>query len=131
MTTNYTSTFIAASPDSVAALGAAPKAGTVAAFVLALMNERPYGYTSDDLLFEAHAHRVRLADTDRVQERELFLAKPRACLRASALVKQHGWGLHHDDCSRVAAYGVETDDYRRHATDPKLHQTRGMRSKRA
>lgn len=131
MTTNYVNTFIAVSPDSTAPQGTEPKPGSVAALQFALLRERPYGYTSDELLFEVHAVRSGFSDADRSNDRDAFFAKARACLRASPLVKQHGWGLHHDAQSRVAAYDVHTDNYRRLAADAGLRQTQGMRNKRS
>jgi len=131
MTTNYSSTFIAASPDSSAVRGTAPKENSVGAIQLKLLRERPYSLTSDELLFEVHAHRNNISDADRAQEQEAFAAKSRACLRASPLVKKHGWGFHHDANGRVAAFGVETDDYIRLSADSRLDQTKGMRSKRS
>lgn len=54
-----------------------------------------------------------------------------ACLRASPLVKQFGWGLHHDEAGRVAAYGVETEEYRKLATRADLKIVTGMRRHKA
>lgn len=131
MTTNYHDSFIAVAPDCRAERGEEPKPGTVAALQLELLRAAPYAHSSDDLLFEVHARRGGLPPEAREAERAAFLARPRACLRASPLVKQHGWGLHHDAAGRVAAYGIETDDYRRLAADPALKQLKGMRSRRA
>lgn len=131
MTTNYTEAFIAVSPDCPAAAGVQPKPGTIAALQLALLREKPYGYTSDDLLFEVYARRNDVPDAERTAERRAFFAKPRACLRASPLVRSHGWGLHHDAHSRVAAHAIETDAYGRLTAASGLKQTCGMRSKRA
>lgn len=33
-------------------------------------------------------------------------------MRASALPKRYGWGVHHDGAGRLALYGVESDAYR-------------------
>lgn len=130
-TTNYVDTFIAVSPDSeIAAANPAPKPGSVAAIQLELLQARPYGLTSDDLLFEVYARRAGVAEGDRAKERAAFFAKPQACLRASPLVKTHGWGLHHDAEGRVAAVAVESDDYARLKARADLKQTVGMRSRR-
>ncbi len=132
MTTNYIDTFITASPDCPATRGEVPaKPGSVAALQLGLLQARPYGYTSDELLFEVHACRNGIEAGDREAARAAFFARPQACLRASPLVKQFGWGLHHDAQGRVAAYGVETDAYKAFATRPDLKQVAGMRSRRA
>lgn len=130
-TTNYADAFIAVSPDSSATIGdTAPKPGSVAAIQLELLQARPYGLTSDDLLFETHARRNDLAETDRAEARAAFFAKPQACLRASPLVKKHGWGIHHDAESRIAAVAVESAEYATLKARADLKQTVGMRSKR-
>lgn len=131
MSTNYRDTFITAAPDSTRAQGQIPaKAGSVAALQFALLSEAPYRYTSDDLLFEVHAQRQGIAGKEREQARAAFFAKPQACLRASPLVKQYGWGIHHDSAGRIALYGVETPRYRQLAADPTVAVVAGMRSRR-
>lgn len=113
MTTNYQNAFITVSPDSRAERGEQPaKPGSIAQLQHMLLQEHPYGFTSDELLFEIHVRRNGIAEEDREREREAFLAKSKACLRASPLVKQYGWGLHHNEESKVTAYGVETEAYR-------------------
>ncbi|PWC33960.1 DUF6157 family protein [Azospirillum sp. TSO35-2] len=131
MSTNYRNTFIIVSADSRAEAGTTPtKPGTVASLQLALLLERPYAFTSDDLLFEVHALRNQIPQDARAEARAVFFAKPQACLRASPLVKSHGWGLHHDDAGKVAAYGVETDAYCALCERPDLTIVPGMRSRR-
>ena len=130
-TTNYVDAFIAVSPDCPAAVGETPgKSGTVAALQLELLQAQPYGLTSDDLLFEVHVRRHGVADADRPAARAALFSKPQACLRASPLVKKHGWGLHHDGQGRVAAFGVETGAYRELVARKDLKQVAGMRSAR-
>lgn len=131
MSTNYFQTFITASPDSKVEKGTvAARPGSIAQLQLALLSE-PYRFTSDELLFEVHAIRNEIAEADRASERDAFLARSQACLRASPLVKQFGWGLHHDENGRVAAFGVETDAYRKLSEQPDLKIVPGMRSRRA
>ena len=36
-------------------------------------------------------------------------------MRASALPKKYGWGVHFDEQGRMALYGMETDAYREFA----------------
>ena len=130
-TTNYRSTFISASPDSVAKRGEEPaKAESIAGMQYALLRDKPYSFTSDDLLFEVFALRHNIADIDRVRERGAFFAKSQACLRMSPLVKHYGWGLHHDENSQLAAYGVETDEYRQLLSRPDVKVVAGIRSRR-
>lgn len=131
MTTNYTNCFIAVSPDTFATGGDEPKPGTIAAEHLRLLREAPYERTSDELMFEVFAARNEIPDNARSNEWAAFQAKPMACLRASALVKSYGWGIHHDADAKVAAFAVGSEEYQRLAADPSLKQTRGMRSKRS
>ncbi|MEO9339870.1 DUF6157 family protein [Mesorhizobium sp. SB112] len=131
MTTNYTNGFILVSPDSTAKSGQEPaKAGSVGAIQYAMLRDAPYKLTSDDLLFLTHAKRADIAEADWPAARQEFFSKPKACLRASPLVKQFGWGLHHDENSRVALYGVETEEYRGFAGRKDLKVVNGMRSSR-
>jgi hypothetical protein len=90
VTTNYVDSFIAVALDCRAARGSEPRPGTIAAQQLELLRSAPYARTSDDLLFEVHARRSGIGAVDRHAERTSFFVKPRACLRASPLVKQHG-----------------------------------------
>ncbi|MFY4258913.1 DUF6157 family protein [Achromobacter xylosoxidans] len=132
MTTNYTATFITASPDSTATAGTTPaKANSIAQLQHALLTRHPYHYTSDDLLFEVYAIRNGIASRDRKPAREAFFARPHACLRASPLVKQFGWGIHHDAESKVAIHGVESAAYRELSARADLKIVAGMRSRRA
>ena len=122
--TNYRDTLITASPDSPVSAGTVPeKPGTVAAVQHALL-ARPYAMTSDDLLHAAH--RARGGD----KSREDFFAKPQACLRASPLVKQYGWGVHHDGEGRIALLGMESAEDRQLLDDPAIAKTPGMRRAR-
>lgn len=132
MSTNYYNTFIAVSPDS--RLGAAKhvaRPGTVAALQLEFLLAAPYALTSDDLLFQVHLVRLEDPVDDLAKLRAKFESKPHACLRASPLVKTHGWGLHHDAQGRVAAVPVGDAEYQRLAADTLVTQVNGMRSKRA
>ena len=123
--TNYVNTLITASSDSPVQAGIVPeKPQTVAGIEHALVIAQPYALTSDDLL---HAvHRTKGGEKSRDQ----FFATPQACLRASPLVKQFGWGIHNDADGRVALVGMETAEYRRLVEDPAVAKTPGMRSKR-
>ncbi|WP_343520712.1 DUF6157 family protein [Sphingomonas sp.] len=124
-TTNYRDTLITASSDTPVAVGTIPeKPETVAGVQHALLADRPYAMTSDDLLHAAHV--ARGGDKDRAD----FFAKPQACLRASPLVKQFGWGIHHDSEGRIALVAMESEDYARLLADPAVKKTPGMRRSR-
>ncbi|AUN29768.1 DUF6157 family protein [Niveispirillum cyanobacteriorum] len=124
-TTNYTNTLITVSPDCPVAVGTPPaKPGTVAERQYALLRAAPYGMTSDELLLAVECDRKGLVTA------ESFFTKPQACLRASPLVKKHGYGLHHDAAGRVALVPVESPDYARMLADPAITKRPGMRSSR-
>ncbi|WP_173010381.1 DUF6157 family protein [Achromobacter xylosoxidans] len=119
-------------PDSTATAGTMPaKANSIAQLQHALLTRHPYHYTSDDLLFEVYAIRNGIAPRDRKPAREAFFARPQACLRASPLVKQFGWGIHHDAESKVAIHGVDSETYRELIARADLKIVAGMRSRRA
>jgi len=122
--TNSRDTLITVSADCPVAGGTIPeKPGTIATVQHGLLAE-PYALTSDDLL---HAtHRARGGE----KSREEFFARPQACLRASPLVKQFGWGIHHDGEGRIALIDPQSEAYRRLIADPGVKKTPGMRSKR-
>ena len=130
-TPNYINTFIVVSPDSTTKHGIVPeKTGTIAAIQHRLIYDKPYCHTSDDVLFLTHAERAQIPRSEWKQARAEFFSKPKACLRCSPLVKQFGWGLHHDDKGRVALHGVETPAYRQFAKKPDVKIVNGMRSSR-
>lgn len=107
--------FIAIAPDSDAVRGTVPRETaepSVALRTYRLIAEHPYRYTSDDVLFLVYADRNGIAEGERAAARKAFFAKPKACLRASALTKSYGWGVHADADARLALYGVETEEYR-------------------
>lgn len=133
--TNYTQTFIRIAEDCPVDEAEVPvaraKGPTVASLEYDLIAGRPYELNSDDVLFEVHAIRQGLADSDREAARSAYFAKSQACLRASPLGKRYGWGIHHDGESRIALVGVGTDDYDRLAEDPAVLQVTAMRSRRS
>lgn len=132
MTTDYFSTFITASPDSTAIQGVPPaKPETIAGLQYALLSQHPYSRTSDELLFEIHCRRSGIDCAVKGAARDAFLAKSKACLQASPLVKQHGWGLHFDKDGKVALYGVESAEYRHFLQGKDVKVIPGMRSSRA
>ena len=54
-------------------------------------------------------------------------------MRASALPKKYGWGVHYDSDGEMAIYPVESDEYRRMAEGDggRLQVLPAMRSRRA
>jgi hypothetical protein len=130
--TNYFNAFITVSSDCPTTVGREPaNVDSVAGLQFRLLQERPYSLTSDELLFEVYALRNGVTELDRGKARNAFFSKPQACLRASPLVKKFGWGLHHDEAWRIAAYGVETKDYKSLAACAELKVISGMRSRKS
>lgn len=129
-TTNYQNSFITIAPDSAAQTGIVPpKPDSVAGRQYALLADKPYDMTSDDLLYAVHLAKSGLPDN--AETRVEFFAKPKACLRASPLPKQFGWGIHHDAQGRVALHAVGSAPYNRLVADKAIKVSPAMRSKRA
>ncbi len=132
---NYYNTFIQVADDSPAANSSVPEAKgekkTMAVLQYEMIAKNPYKYTQEDILFETFADYNRIPAEARPAEREKFFSKGQACLRASALGKRYGWGVHNDADGKVALYPVESDEYQQFAEDSSLKHLKAMRSKRA
>ncbi|QPF84380.1 hypothetical protein IC762_33035 [Bradyrhizobium genosp. L] len=137
-TTNVVNTFIRVAEDCPARRGEQPlprgDKPTVGTLQYTMLADAPYRYTSDDVVFATSAVGRELATKATKQERSLareaFFSKGQACMRASPLGKRFGWGVHADAEGRIAIYAVDSKPYQALAADPKLAQTRAMRSKR-
>lgn len=135
---NYVNTFISVADDCPVEKAVIPpgKEGkrSIAGVQYEMLVEHPYRHRQDDVLF-ASSPGVRgvadLSEGELAGLRDAFFAKPQACLRASPLAKRYGWGVHFDAGGNAAAHPVESNEYRRHSTDPSLQQLKAMRSKRA
>lgn len=135
---NYTTTFIAVADDCPVDRGTVPpeRGGkpTIAGVEFALLEARPYGLTSEDVIFESSSVRrvlgERASRKELARAREEFFRRPQACLRASPLPKKFGWGVHCDEHGRVALHGMETDEYARLTGEPSITQLKAMRSSR-
>ncbi|MCR2825190.1 DUF6157 family protein [Microbacterium sp. zg.Y909] len=133
MTTNYRSTFITTAPDCPVAVAEVPPAGakpSVASLQYELIHDHPYARTSDEILFEVHAVRAGISESERPAEWDRFFAKDQACLRASPLAKRYGWGFHHDEEGRVALVALGSAEYASFAERADLAQKPAMRSSR-
>lgn len=136
MNLNYYNTFIEVAPDSAVAEGVVPTARgerkTIALIQYELLAPNPYRYTQEEVLFETYVRHKGIPASELGDElRKAFFAKSQACLRASPLPKQFGWGLHFDSEGRVALYGVESEAYQRFLADEGLTKLKAMRSSRA
>ena len=122
--TNYVDTFIEVAEDcpvTVAEIPPTKEPRTAAQIEYEMLIDKPYKYTSDDVLYESNGHRRGLS-------REEFFAKPQPCFRASALGKKYGWGVHCDKDSKIGIYGLESEEYKRLASDGRIKHRKAMRS---
>jgi hypothetical protein len=133
---NYYDTFILVAPDSTATEGTVPKSRgeskSVPEIEFELLSKSPYGLTQEEVLFETHIRHRGIPKSERNKSSEEFWSKSHACLRASALPKRYGWGIHFNAEGKAALVGVETDEYRRFAEgkEPGVTLVYAMRSKR-
>ncbi len=112
----------------------APDSPTQHAVVPQPKNAKPYGYTLEELKFATHLKHKQIppaaVKAHRQQLWDEYFAKPCACMRASPLTKQYGWGAHYDERGRIALYAVESEEYRRFVKDKNMKKFFAMRSKR-
>lgn len=134
-TTNYTNTFIEVADDCPVQKAALPpkKAdkATIANIQFDMIYDHPYRYTSDEVIFNTHALRNEIPKNELKEARQQFFSKGQACMRSSPLGKRYGWGIHHDENSKIALYPMESPDYKKFAKDKSLEHVKAMRSKRA
>ena len=133
---NYYKTLIRVAPDCSVAEGTVPKERggkkPLGLIQYELISKAPYTLTQEDVLWEGHVrHKGLTSEEATLEAREAFFSKEMACLRASALPKRYGWGLHFDDEGKIKLYGVETGDYERLAAAEDLKVVDAMRNKRA
>jgi hypothetical protein len=88
------------------------------------------GRTQEDVLFDTWLARNE-PDGDPDGLRELFFARPQACLRASPLPKKYGWGLLFDAAGQVSLCPMESAEYQRLVTGAEVTVLKAMRSRRA
>jgi Family of unknown function (DUF6157) len=134
----YVETLIRVAPDSPTQTAIIPTAKdrkTVAVLEYELLIAAPYTYTQDKAQFAVHAQHKNIPEAElEAHLPELyaaFVAKPRACFRASPLPKKYGWGVHYDVQGRIALYAVESPDYQRLSTLEGTKQLLAMRSARS
>ena len=132
--TNYYHAFIETAPDSpIQTAEIPPTKGTektVANIQFEMINDSPYHYTSDDILFHVYVTKNKIPEKDVQKEREKFFSKGQACFRCSPLSKRYGWGVHSNAEGKIAIYAVESEEYKRYARDKYLKHLKAMQSKR-
>lgn len=133
MTTNYYDTFISVAEDCPVTESEIPVAKkdkpTVASMQYDTISNKPYKYTSDDVIFDIYSERNRV-DNNQV-EREKYFSKGQPCFRSSPLGKRYGWGVHSNSEGKIAIYPIESAEYEKLSKDPDVKQLKAMRSKRA
>ena len=131
--------FIEIAPDCELKAAVVPqeKGGkpSIATIEYKLLSGKPYGYTLEELKFATHVQHKHIppaaVKTQRQQLWNEYFAKPCACMRASPLTKQYGWGAHYDEQGKIAIYPVESEEYRRFVANKNIKKYSAMRSKRA
>lgn len=135
---NPVNQFIEIAPDCTLKAAIVPenKNGkkSIALIEYELLTGKPYYFTLEELKFAVHALRNQIPDAElKTRRKELWdelFARPYACMRASPLTKQYGWGAHYDEEGRIAIYAVESEEYRRFVKDNNIRTFSAMRSKR-
>ncbi|OAI47973.1 hypothetical protein AYO44_08265 [Planctomycetaceae bacterium SCGC AG-212-F19] len=136
-----TNTFVLVAPDCPvkAAVVPVPRGPISPVHVIQyeLLTAKPYKFTLEDLIYQTHIRRAGLSSAevkkrDKAIRAELF-SKTHACMRASALPKRYGWGVHYDERGRLALFPIESAEYRRFAAGNVVgvQVVAAMRSKRA
>ena len=132
---NYYDTFIEIAADFPVETAVVPEEKgakkTMAQLQYEMIALNPYRYTQEDVLFETYADYNGIPTESRPLEREKFFSKGQPCLRASALGKRYGWGVHSDAEGRVALYPIESPEYKQMVENSGIKHLKAMRSKRA
>lgn len=131
-TTNYYDTFIEVAEDTKVSCGTKPPSKTAKKTVGELQYEplvdNPYKFTSDDILFQVFAIKNNLRKEEYKQARQQFFSKGQPCFRSSPLTKTYGFGVHCDSNGKVAIFGMETEQYKKFLSDPKIKRVKAMRT---
>lgn len=129
----YKNTFIKISEDSDVNSAIIPllrnNKPTIASIEYDLISNNPYKYTQEDVQFQTYLIKNQI-NSDQLDCREHFIQKPKACFRASPLVKKYGWGIHYDDEGKLAIYDVNSEGYEQFLNSDNITLLKGMRSKR-
>ena len=132
-TTNYYNTFIAVADDcpvTVAEIPPQKTEKTAANIAFEMINNHPYQYTSDEVLFEIYVLKNNVLGSKIEVEKQKYFSKGQACFRSSPLTKRYGWGIHHNTEGKMALYAVESEKYKMFLSDTSLKIVKAMRSKR-
>ena len=132
-TTNYFNTLIEVAEDTKVDRGTIPPAKdkkSVAQMQYELLNDNPYQYCSDDILFQVYVERNSIPKDEYPQAREQFFSKGQPCFRTSPLPKSYGFGIHSNGEGKIALYGLETETYQQLLSDTTVKKIKAMKSAR-
>lgn len=133
-TTNYSNTFIEIADDCPTQIGEVPPlkgdAKSVAYRQFELINNNPYLYSSDDVLFQVYSERNNIGQSDLEDSRIQFFSKGQPCFRASPLTKRYGWGVHSDKDGKIAIFGKDSKEYQKFKSDDSIEKVKAMKSSR-
>ena len=130
-------TFVLIAPDSSAEKAVVPdgKADKLPIHVIQyqLLTHNPYVYTHETLIYETHIRHKQINNPDKRAIWDNLFQKGQACMRASALPKKYGWGVHYNEEGKIALYAVESAEYKAFANDKSgnLAIVYAMRTQRA
>lgn len=134
-TTNYYNAFIAVSEDCNEEKGQIPpmkeEAPSIAALQFNLIQQNPYKYTSDDVVFQVYAQKNNIPKADYSEAREKLFSKGQPCLRASPLTKKYGWGIHFNEEGKIAIYGCDSEEYKNFVAGDSVTIVKAMRNKKS
>ena len=133
-TTNYTNTLIEIAEDSPVSKAVIPvvknEKKTIANYQFEKLSKQPLKYTSDELLFEIFAERNDISSSELEQEKQNYFSKGQACLRTSPLAKKNGFGIFHNQNSKVKLIPAESEEYQQLLKDDSIKKVKAMRSKK-
>lgn len=126
--TNYTNTLILPSQDCKAIAKMPAKPGSVAGLQYEMLGRTPL--TSDDLLVAVTAARREIPKDEHDALRADLFSRGQPCLRASPLVKTHGWAVHHDADAKVTLIDPTSEQFAELMADDSVTKVNGMKSRR-
>ncbi len=133
-TTNYTNTLIEIAEDSPVLASVIPvvknEKKTIANYQYEKLSKHPLEYTSDELLFEIFAERNDISPSELEEARQAFFSKGQPCLRTSPLAKKNGFGIFHNQDSKVKLIPAESEEYQQLLKDDSVKKVKAMRYKK-
>ncbi len=80
------------------------------------------------MIFHLHVIRNQIPEEQNDKEKERLFSKGQAYMRSSSLSKKYGWGIHFDQDSKMASYGVDSKEYYEFKNNPGIKHKKAMRS---